>query len=90
MKIGGIINGYDHAKHATNGRSKYPPAFGIDVLVDDLPGVVLEGERCGFRVIQVGPKNEQWVETVLAGLERLEIVAVIAATAVMLHKGARS
>jgi hypothetical protein len=70
VDIGGIINGDVHAKQVTNGCSKYPPAFGIDVLVDDLPGVVLEGQRHGFRVIQVGPDDEQWVEKVLAELER--------------------
>ena len=58
VRIGGIINGDDHAKQVTNGCSKYPPAFGIDVLVDDSPGVVLEGQRYGFRVIQVSPEDE--------------------------------
>jgi len=72
VEIGGIINGDDHAKQANIGCSKYPPAFGIDVLVDDLPGVLLEGQRYGFRVIQVSLNDEQWVETVLAELERLE------------------
>lgn len=72
VEVGGIINGDDHAKRTTFGCSKYPPAFGIDVLVDDLPGVVLEGQRHGFRVIQVSPKDDQWVETVLAEVERLE------------------
>ena len=42
------------------------------MLVDDLPGVVLEGQRYGFRVIQVSPKDEEWVETVLDEVERLD------------------
>ena len=72
VTIGGVISGDDHAKQAAIGCSKYPPAFGIDVLVDDLPGVVLEGQRYGFRVIQVSPKDEEWVETVLDEVERLD------------------
>ena len=72
VAIGGIINGDDHAKKVTNGCSKYPPAFGIDVLVDDSPGVVLEGQRYGFRVVQISPEDEQWVEKVLAQVEGLE------------------
>lgn len=54
------------------GCSKYPPAFGIDMLVDDSPGVVLEGQRYGFRVIQISPEDEQWVKKVLAEVEGLE------------------
>lgn len=71
VAIGGVINGDLHAKQSTKGCSKYPPAFGIDVLVDDLAGVVLEGERHGFRVIPVSPDDEQWVENVLAEVDRL-------------------
>jgi hypothetical protein len=75
VRIGGVINGDNHAKQVTNGCSKYPPAFGIDVLVDDSPGVVLEGHRYGFRVIQVNPDDEQWAEKVLAELEELATVS---------------
>lgn len=71
VAVRGVINGDAHARRATNGCSKYPPAFGIDVLVDDLQGVALEGEYYGFRVIQVSPEDGQWVENVLAELERL-------------------
>jgi len=55
VRIGGVINGDDHATQGTIRCSKYPPVFGMDVLVDDLPGVVVEGKRHGFHVIQVGP-----------------------------------
>jgi hypothetical protein len=71
VRIGGAINGDVHAKRVAMGCSKYPPAFGIDVLVDDSPGVLLEGQRHGFRVIQVSPHEEQWVERVLAEVEEL-------------------
>src|SRR5262249_18029459 len=37
--------------------SKYPPAFGIDLLVDDSVGVVLESRRLAFRVLHVCPDD---------------------------------
>lgn len=36
--------------------SKYPPAFDIDLHIDDLPGVAMEGERYGFDVHLVSPE----------------------------------
>jgi hypothetical protein len=35
--------------------SKYPPAFDIDLHIDDLPGVALEGEKYGFDVHLLSP-----------------------------------
>ena len=46
-----------------NGISKYPPAFEIDLLVDDSEGVVLEGQRYNFAVIHIKPDDERWTET---------------------------
>jgi hypothetical protein len=48
--------------------SKYPPAFGIDLLIDDLEGVRCEGDRFGFRVLCVAPDDELWAEKVLAAI----------------------
>lgn len=38
--------------------SKYPPAFGFDLHVDDSPGVRAEGRRLGFRSLAVGPDED--------------------------------
>jgi hypothetical protein len=75
--LGGIINQDRHVRklrtragatgHAVGPQqvSKYPPAFGIDLLVDNCAGVVLEARRYGFRVVHVQPEDEHWQESVL-------------------------
>ena len=45
--------------------SKYPPAFGIDLHIDDSEGVLEEGREHGFRVVVVTPNDERWTEKVL-------------------------
>jgi hypothetical protein len=70
LKIDGYVNNSIHCetKHSVRGLpapSKYPPSFGIDLHVDDLDGVRLEGERHGFKVLVVRPEDEDWVEKVL-------------------------
>jgi hypothetical protein len=52
--------------------SKYPPAFGIDLHVDDSPGVGMEGEQHGFNVLVVRADDQRWAEQVLAAVDRLE------------------
>lgn len=44
--------------------SKYPPAFNIDLHIDDLPGVRLEGQRLGFRTLII-PKETSSFETLV-------------------------
>lgn len=51
--------------------SKYPPAFGFDVHIDDAAGVGIEGNRLGFRTIIVDPLDSNWTECVLAALSDL-------------------
>ena len=55
----------------TRSCSKYPPAFGINVLVDDSEGVVREANRFGFDVIQVRPDDVAWSTTVKHAVELL-------------------
>jgi hypothetical protein len=45
--------------------SKYPPAFNIDLHVDDSEGVRMEGDLHGFRVVVVRPDDEDWTQKVL-------------------------
>ena len=49
--------------------SKYPPAFGIDLLVDDSAGVEIEGRRFGFSVVRVAPDDVDWVVKVERAVE---------------------
>jgi hypothetical protein len=51
------------------GPSKYPPAFGIDLHVDDSEGVAEEGRRHHFGVVVVSPQDPEWTATVLAAVE---------------------
>lgn len=44
--------------------SKLPSLFNIDLHVDDLPGVAVEGERHGFDVLIIDPYDEDWTTSV--------------------------
>ena len=47
------------------GCSKYPPAFGIELLIDDSAGVELEGKRYGFAVLRIDPDDDAWCGKVI-------------------------
>lgn len=49
--------------------SKYPPEFGIDLHVDDLEGVAIEGKRYHFEVLVVSPRDVEWTSRVLAAVD---------------------
>ncbi|KRB11444.1 hypothetical protein ASD86_03250 [Lysobacter sp. Root690] len=73
IRLGGVVNATAHA-NALRGRpvgpSKYPPAFGIDLLVDDCAGVEAEGDRHGFRVVTVDPGDRYWASKVKAACRK--------------------
>lgn len=45
--------------------SKYPPAFGIDLHIDDSKGVAIEGERLNFRTIIIEKEQMNWTCEIL-------------------------
>ena len=51
--------------------SKFPPAFGIDLHVDDSEGVAMEGQEHGFRVVVVAPSDLEWTVRVLAAVDEM-------------------
>ena len=51
--------------------SKYPPAFGIDLHVDDSEGVGMEGKQHRFRVIVVSPADPEWTTRILDGIQAI-------------------
>lgn len=60
---------HDRQVNEFRGRtSKYPPAFGFDIHVDDLVGVKMEGDKFGFHTIIVDTGNKNWVEDFLEKL----------------------
>lgn len=72
VRLSGVVNQDRHVARMKSwkGRptardtSKYPPAFGIDLLIDNSEGVALEGRRWGFRVLHVRPDDVGWAEAV--------------------------
>jgi hypothetical protein len=61
-----VVNQARHDKVVGRlGPSKYPPAFGIDLHVDDSSGVASEGKRYGFEVVVVSPEDAKWASRVL-------------------------
>jgi hypothetical protein len=74
IRADGIVNDERHRRELSGRRfsrlpSKYPPAFGIDLHVDDSEGVRMEGDEHGFRVLVVQPGDESWGEKVLKAAE---------------------
>jgi len=70
IRVDGVVNNDRHrrglvAHGLVNAPSKFPPAFGIDLHVDDSEGVRMEGEAHGFRVVVVHPDDEHWTQKVL-------------------------
>lgn len=70
VRLDGIVNAQGHARLANSERaSKYPPAFGIDLLVDDAEGVEIEGLAHGFQVLRVTPCDLGWHARVRAAVD---------------------
>lgn len=76
IRVDGVINEERH-RTQLSGRSfvrlpsKYPPAFGIDLHVDDSQGVLMEGQEHGFRVLIVGPDDIQWTQKILDVVDQM-------------------
>ena len=77
IRVDGVVNSvvHNHALTAhglANTPSKFPPAFDIDLHVDDSEGVRLEGHAHGFRVVVVDPQDEHWAQRVLDAVAQLQ------------------
>lgn len=69
IRLEGVVNQDIHDRRVgRRGVSKYPPAFGIDLHIDDSLGVLEEGHLHHFRVLQVDPLEERWVECILTAV----------------------
>lgn len=76
VRVATVLNARSHLRAVQKlglepAPSKYPPAFGIDLHVDDSPGVALEGERFGFNLLVVQPDDADWAAKVLECVESL-------------------
>ncbi|WP_338815331.1 HAD family hydrolase [Bernardetia sp. Wsw4-3y2] len=71
IKVGKIINQSQNQrtlKKRNINASKYPPAFGFDLHIDDLKGVKMEGERLNFKTIIIKPNDKNWIEIIQKGI----------------------
>ena len=74
IELEGVVNQEMHERFVGRDRfdryvSKYPPVFDIDLHVDDLEGVGIEGEERGFRVVIVSAADENWTQKVKDAVE---------------------
>jgi hypothetical protein len=77
IRVDGVVNSVLHnraltARGLVNTPSKYPPAFDIDLHVDDSEGVRSEGHDHGFRVVVVDPQDENWAQKVLDAVAHVQ------------------
>ena len=74
-RVSGVINQEAHRQSVAGSPfhrfSKAPAAFGIDLLIDDLPGVALECAEQGCAVVIVAPDDADWVGRVLAAVKEI-------------------
>jgi hypothetical protein len=76
VPLEGVVNQYRHERVLRGSAdlsyhcpSKYPPAFGIDLHVDDSEGVAQEGKKHHFRVLVVSPEDPDWTSRVLEAVD---------------------
>ena len=71
IKLDKVINQTIHERTLRenySNYSKYPPAFNIDIHIDDSRGVEVEGSRFGFKTIIVAADNTNWAEFILQNI----------------------
>ncbi|PHN24486.1 hypothetical protein [Pseudomonas sp. ICMP 460] len=89
IRVDGVVNSVLHSQALTvhglsNAPSKFPPAFDIDLHVDDSEGVRSEGHDHGFRVVVVDPQDVLWAQRVLDAVA--EVQAQLARQQPLRHK----
>lgn len=74
IPLDGVVNlGRHTAVVGCRGPSKYPPAFGIGLHVDDSEGVAMEAQTHRFQVLIVSPQDPDWAGRVLDAVDRLRL-----------------
>ncbi|SNZ00361.1 hypothetical protein [Flagellimonas pacifica] len=72
IKVDRIVNQTENQRElkARNiNSSKFPPAFGFDIHIDDSKGVGIESERHNFKAIIIEPSDENWTEKIKRGIQ---------------------
>jgi hypothetical protein len=65
VRLDRVVNQVRHDAAVAVAAAKHPPAFGIDLLVDDPEGVRIEGERSGFAVLHIREDDLMWCDGIL-------------------------
>ncbi|MDE6761170.1 MAG: HAD family hydrolase [Lachnospiraceae bacterium] len=70
IKWDGVVNGIRHAKEVQGNKmepmpSKYPGKYRIDLHIDDDVSVLQNGRLYGFKVLLVGPQDDNWTKKIL-------------------------
>jgi hypothetical protein len=72
--LGGVVNCRRHEgllrERTIPNCAKYPPAFGIELLIDDADRIAREGREHGFAVLVVDPADSDWAERVRSAVRR--------------------
>lgn len=74
VRVGGVVNCAVHEKQIRARGDyypacvKYPPAFGIDLLIDNCEGIEAEGRKLGYAVLRIDLADEDWANTILSYL----------------------
>ncbi len=74
-RIRGVVNGDRHMrwlkKQPRHLRCpQYPPAYDIDLIVDDSEGVAVEGRQLGYQVLLIRPDDLDWTSKILKAVGR--------------------
>lgn len=75
ISVSKVINQNIHNKIMRDQRartSKYPPAFGIQIHIDDSPGVKIEGNKYNFATIIVNENDITWRNTIIEGIKKIQ------------------
>ena len=77
IRIDEIVNGARHekevqAEHKDPMPSKYPAHYRIDLHVDDDRSVYQNGQYYGFRVFQIGPPDDAWVDKIMQQVQKIK------------------
>jgi len=67
IKVGKIINQSQNQRtlrKRNKNASKYPPAFGFELHIDDSKGVEMEGTKLNFKTIIIKTNDKNWIETI--------------------------
>jgi len=68
---------HDEELKENKGRcSKFLPAFGIDLHVDDSPGLKIEGEKFNFKTIIIKEADKNWTQTILENLAKIKAPSI--------------